>query len=97
MANLQFIALLIPAIGSIVLVILAWVNQNQRAGDLREDMNRRFTDLKGDMNLRFDQVSKRLDGVDRRLDGIDKRLDGVDGELKRFIKLEGRVEEISRR
>lgn len=46
MTNLQFISLLSTAIGSFVLVILAWLHQNQRLTDQRIDTQRQFGEVK---------------------------------------------------
>ncbi len=52
MTNLQFISLLSTAIGSFVLVILAWLHQNTRLSELRGD----FKDLRGEMIAFRNQV-----------------------------------------
>lgn len=90
MTNLQFYLLLSPAIGSFVLVILAWLHQNSRLTDLRQDTDRRF-----------DDVTRRFDDATRRFDGVDARLSALAADYRTFYgmeqKLEGRVEELSRR
>ena len=54
-------------------------------------LNRRdFAESKSDMNRQFGEVNKRLDRVDDRLGSIDR-------DLRNYAKLEGRVEELSRR
>ena len=89
MSETQFIALLTPSVGSVVLVILAWLYANSRLSDLRSDTGRHF-----------DGLHKRLDRIDSRLDRLDDRLDRVDQDLREFYgsnrKLEGRVDELSR-
>ena len=57
--------------------------------------------LRADMNRRFDEVDRRFGAIDRRLDGLDARLDRIGGDLKHFHnvtgKIEGRIDELSRR
>ena len=68
MTNLQFISLLSTAIGSFVLVILAWLNQNQRLSEFRADVNRQFDK----MDVRLDLIEndqKEFFTVTGRLDG----------------------------
>ena len=76
MTNLQFLALLIPSIGSLILVVLAWLHQNTRLADLKADVRQFQSD-------------------------VNKRLDTIDNHLMNFCnvsgKLEGRIEELSRR
>ena len=76
MTNLQFLALLIPSIGSLILVVLAWLHQNTRLADLKADVRQFQSD-------------------------VNKRLDTIDNHLMNFYnvsgKLEGRIEELSRR
>ncbi len=83
MTNMQFIALLTPALGSLVLVLLAWLHQNQRLSDFRDDVSRRF------------------DQTDARIGRIETRLVGIEQDQKQFFtvtgKLDGRIEELSRR
>jgi hypothetical protein len=87
MTDTQFIALLSTAIGSFVLVILSWINQNQRLSDLRSDMRSGLGDLGG--------------RIDSRLDQLDRRLVLIEGDQKQFFaitgKLEGRIEELHRK
>ncbi len=108
MTNLQFLSLLMPAIGSLVLVMLAWLNQNSRVTDLRGEMYRGLDQLGKQVGARFDAVDVRLDAIDRRLDHVDARLDKVEGHLSRIDQdlrsfhgtdkeLEGRVNELSAR
>lgn len=68
MTNAQFITLLSTGIGSFVLVILAWINQNQRLGDLREDMNRQFNRVDSRLAL-IEADQKEFFSVTGRLDG----------------------------
>ena len=67
MTNLQFTSLLSTAIGSFVLVILAWISQNQRSTDLRADVNRRFDEVERNTDRKFDEVNRQFDEVSRRL------------------------------
>ncbi len=93
MTNLQFISLLSTAIGSFVLVILAWINQNQRSTDLRADVNRRFDEVERNTDRKFDEVNRQFDEVNRRLTLIK-------GNQKQFFavtgKLDGRIDQLSR-
>lgn len=82
MSNAQFIALLTPSVGSVVLVILAWLYANARLSDLRSETNRQF-----------EGVNSRLDRIDSRLDRVDADLREFYGSNR---KLEGRVDELSR-
>ena len=75
MTNVQFVTLLSTAIGSFVLVILAWLNQNQRLGDLREDMNRQFN--------RMDQRLASIEADQKEFFTITGRLDGRIEQLSR--------------
>ena len=76
MTNLQFVAILSPSIGSLILVVLAWLHQNTRLADLKGDLSRLETN-------------------------VNKRLDTIDSHLMNFYnvtgRLEGRIEELSRR
>ncbi len=83
MTNLQFMSLLIPAAGSFVLVVLAWLHQNTR-----------LTDLCGEVHRGFDQMGLRLDKVETHLGRIDQDLRNFHGTDK---ELEGRINEISAR
>ena len=93
MTNLQFISLLSTAIGSFVLVILAWINQNQRSTDLRADVNRRFDEVERNTNRKFDEVNRQFDEVNRRLTLIES-------DQEQFFavtgKLDGRIDQLSR-
>lgn len=82
MTNLQFLSLLIPSVSSVVLVVLAWLNQNQRLSDLRTDMAQQFAG----MDRQFDRVDKRL----TLIEGDQKQFFKVTGTL------EGRIEQLSR-
>ena len=94
MTNLQFMSLLLPAVGSFVLVILAWLHQNTRLGDLRTDVYRGLDQLGKQVNERFNSVDARLDKVDAHLSRIDQDLRNFHGTDK---ELEGRVNELSAR
>ena len=89
MTNLQFISLLSTAIGSFVLVILAWINQNQRSTDLRADVNRQF-----------DEVNRRFGDVNRQFEEVSRRLSLIENDQKQFFavtgKLDGRIDQLSR-
>lgn len=89
MTNLQFISLLSTAIGSFVLVSLAWINQNQRSSDLRADVNRQF-----------DEVNRRFGDVNRQFDEVSRRLTLIENDQKQFFavtgKLDGRIDQLSR-
>ena len=93
MTNLQFISLLSTAIGSFVLVILAWVNQNQRSTDLRDDVSRRFNEAERNVSRQFAEVNRQFDEVSRRLTLIES-------DQKQFFavtgKLDGRIDQLSR-
>lgn len=82
MTNLQFLSLLIPSVSSVVLVVLAWLNQNQRLSDLRTDMAQQFAG----MDRQFDRVDKRL----TLIEGDQKQFFKITGTL------EGRIEQLSR-
>lgn len=86
MTNLQFISLLSTAIGSFVLVLLAWINQNQRSTDLRADVNRRLDEVERNSNRQFDEVNRRL----TLIEGDQKQFFAVTG------KLDGRIDQLSR-
>lgn len=90
MTNGQFISLLSTTAASVVLVILAWLNQNQRLSDLREDINRRFVELKGDLKA----------DLNTRFNEVDRRLVLIESDQKRFFevtgKLDGRIDQLSR-
>ena len=90
MSRFQLLVVLISSLSSFVLVILAWLHSNAR-----------LTDAVASMNRNFDRMDKRFEAIDRKFEGIEKRLDRIDGDLKEFYgttkRLEGRVDEISRR
>ncbi len=98
MTNLQFIALLSPAIGSFVLVILAWLHQNQRISDLRTDSNRHYDEVRSDTNRQFDEMRR---DTNRQFDQMNQKLSTLAGDYRTFYgmeqKLEGRVDELSKR
>lgn len=112
MSNVQFISLLSTAIGSFVLVILAWIHQNQRLSDLRMDMsqqfadaradtNRQFTDTRADTNRQFADVQRQFTDVQRQFTEVRGSLATLTEDYQRFYgmeqKLEGRVDELSKR
>ena len=90
MTQLQFIVLLTPAVGSVVLVLLVWLHQNQWL----TDTNNRFDGLKADMNQQFDRM-------DRQFDRTDRRLILIENDQKQFFtvtgKMDGRIDELSRK
>ena len=86
MTNLQFISLLSTAIGSFVLVLLAWINQNQRSTDLRADLSRRLDEVERNTNRQFDEVNRRL----TLIESDQKQFFAVTG------KLDGRIDQLSR-
>ncbi len=85
-----YIAVAIPSI----LVILAWIQSNSRASDLKENVNRQFEEMNRRMDRQFEQVDRQLEQVNRRLDGIDE-------DLKHFHNVtgvrEGRIDQLSRK
>ena len=97
MSKLQFLSLLSPSVGSLVLVMLAWMNSNARLSDLKENMNQRFEQV----NQRFEQVNQRFAAVDRQFERMDARLLRIENDQREFYgvtqKLEGRIDEIARR
>lgn len=109
MTRLQFIALLTPAVGSFVLVILAWLHQNQRLTDLRSDTNRQFGEFRSDTNRQFSefrsdtnrQFSELRSDTNRQFDDVKKTLATLTSDYHNFYgleqKLEGRVDELSKR
>lgn len=68
MTKLQFIALLSPSLGSLVLVVLAWMHQNQRLTDLRTDSNRQFDEVKGAL-LTLASDYRHFYGMEQKLEG----------------------------
>ena len=94
MTRLQFISLLVPAMGSFVLVILAWLHSNSR-----------LVDLKQFMLAQFDSMSKRMDNTDKRIDRMEQRLDHrlemIEGDQKQFFtitgRLDGRIDQLSKK
>jgi septal ring factor EnvC (AmiA/AmiB activator) len=97
MSKLQFISLLSPAVGSFVLVLLAWMQSNSRLADLKENMNQRFAEV----NQRFAQVDQRFERVDKQFDRMDAQLLRIENDQREFYgitrKLEGRVDELSKK
>ena len=83
MTKLQFISLLVPAVGSVVLVLLAWLHQNQR-----------FSDLRADMRTQFAGSDRRLDRIEAQMDTLASDYRNFYGMEQ---KLEGRVDELSKR
>ena len=109
MTNVQFISLLSTAIGSFVLVILAWLHQNQRLSDLRADTNRQFADSRADTNRQFADLrtdtnrqfaDSRAD-TSRQFAEVKTSLATLTSDYQHFYgleqKLEGRVDELSKR
>lgn len=130
MTRMQFIALLTPAVGSFVLVILAWLHQNQRLtdlrsdtnrqfddtrrqfddtrrqfGDLRSDTNRQFAEFRSDTSRQFDDLRRQFGDLrfdaNRQFDEVKQALATLTSDYHNFYgleqKLEGRVEELSKR
>ena len=101
MTNLQFIMLLSPSIGSFVLVILGWLHQNQRLTDLRADTNRQFDSMKTGIDMRFGEVNRQFGEVNRQFEQVNQRLATLADDYRTFYgmeqKLEGRVDELSKR
>ncbi len=108
MTNLQFYLLLSPAVGSLVLVVLAWLHQNQRLSDLRADTNRHIDDLRSDTNRQFADVNRQFADVHRQFDDVHRQfvemraaLATLSADYRTFYgmeqKLEGRVDELSKR
>ena len=91
---MQFIALLIPALGSILLVILAWMQANSRLSDLRTDTHRQFDGL----NRRIDSAEGALD---QKISALAGQVTTLASDYRSFYgleqKLEGRVDELSKR
>ena len=89
MSKLQFVSLLGPAVGSFVLVILAWMQSNYRLSDLKDNINQRFSN-----------VDRQFEHVDRQFERMDARLLRIENDQREFYgitqKLEGRIDEISR-
>ena len=71
MSTLQFITLLSPAVGSCVLVILAWMQANTRLTDQKENTNLRFAELQRDMDRQFEQVNRQITQIGVRMDRIE--------------------------
>lgn len=105
MTRIQFIALLSPSIGSLVLVILAWLHQNQRLTDLRADTNRQFDDARADTNRQFDDLRRQFHDLrgdtHRQFTEVNGTLATLAADYRNFYgmeqKLEGRVDELSKR
>lgn len=65
-----------------LLVVLSWIQTNSRLSDLKEGMNQRFNQV----DQRFNQVESRLtrlEGDYRDFYGLEKKLDGRVDELSR--------------
>lgn len=97
MSRLETLALLTSSIGSIgsfVLVTLAWIHSNSRVTNMNSKFDGKFNDLKDDIHRQFTDVNRQFGEVNRRL-GL------IETDLKQFYgitqKLEGRVDEISRK
>lgn len=89
MTNVQFISLLSTAIGSFVLVILAWLHQNQRLSDLRANTNRQFADSRADTNRQFAEVKTSLATLTsdyQHFYGMEQKLEGRVDELSKRLK-----------
>ncbi len=85
-------------IGVPVLAILAGILFNRSdVKELRAEMRARFDRV----DAQFDRVDAQFDRVDARFDQVDARFNRVDADLRQFYavtgKLEGRVDEISKR
>lgn len=97
MTNLQFISLLSTAIGSFVLVILAWLHQNQRLTDQRVDTQGQF----GEVQRQFGEVQRQFGDIQRQFGEVKSALATLSTDYQNFYgleqKLEGRVDELSRR
>ena len=65
MSKLQFVSLLVPAVASFLLVVLAWMNSNQRLSRLESVVDtiakdlREFYRLLGKLEGRVDEISHR--------------------------------------
>ncbi len=70
MNNVQFYSLITVGIGSLVTVILAWLNANQRTSRLETTMD-----------ARFNAVDARFNAVDARFREVDVRFSKVDAEI----------------
>ncbi len=97
MSNMQFyFAMAVPSI----LVILSWMQSNARLAWVESGIDR--LDGRIDkLNERMDKFSERLDTLGERIDKLNDRVTSIEGDLRTFYgvtgKLEGRVEELSRR
>ena len=94
MTKLQFISLLSPAVGSFVLVLLAWLQANLRLNDLQTDTTRQISDLRADTNRQFGEVQRQFDKVNATLETLSTDYRNFYGMEQ---KLEGRVDELSKR
>lgn len=90
----------------IIASVLSGILFNRRdTNELKADMNTKFADMKADTNRQFSEVNTKLADLkadmNRQFTEVNRRLDIVDSDLKQFHtitgKLEGRVDELSRR
>ncbi len=108
MTNLQFISVLSASVGSFVLVILAWINQNQRLTEFRDETNRNFDRVDGRINGLEERLDHRINGLEGRMnqqikgleERMDKRLSLIEGDQKEFFRvtgrLDGRIDQLTR-
>ena len=79
MTTLQFISVLSASVGSFVLVILAWINQNQRLTEFRDETNRNFDRVDRRVSGLEDQINQRISGLEERMNqrisGLEERMD----------------------
>ena len=87
MNNLQFIALLTPAVGSLVLVVLAWIHSNSRSTRLEHtvdqqgaEMRSHFTNVQADMRALRVEMSALRDVVYREMVSLHERLASVEAK-----------------
>ena len=92
MTNLQFYLLLSPAVGSLVLVVLAWLHQNQRLSDLRADTNRHIDDLRSDTNRQFADVNRQFADVNRQFADVHRQFDDVN---RQFVEMRAALATLS--
>lgn len=72
------------------LILLSWIQTNNRLSDLRLYFEARFS-----------EVNRRFDEVERRFDRVESRIRVLEADYREFYgmekKLEGRVDELSKR
>jgi len=56
MTRLEFIALLTPSLGSVILVVLAWIYSNARISRLETTMDRNTADLRAEIKSETSQL-----------------------------------------